>query len=230
MKKCLLLLLIPVLGYSQYFENLTYGLKLGAIRSTITNIPEMLIGREHHLSQFTMEAKEIYGVEGGVFLNYKFPDSRVAIQPEVMYRTGGVKIFYNNESINQKYNLKFNYSYLLIGGVYKLYPYQGFNFGIGGFYSKILTPNAVEYNSNEYNGLYDTKYRQFYKDGIVGQDDFNLSFSLGYELRQSFHFDLRYYLGVGDMIKSHSTTFQFLENTNRNSFISLALGYSFDTW
>jgi len=64
----------------------------------------------------------------------------------------------------------------------------------------------------------------------VGKDDFNLSFSLGYELEDNFHFDLRYYLGVGDMIGNRVTSFQFLENTNRNSYLSLSVGYSFHNW
>lgn len=229
-KLSLILILFSVILYGQYQDNLTYGLKAGAIHSSITNIPEMLIGREHNLTQFTIENKGKYGIEGGVFLNYKFHDTRVAIQPEILFRQSGERVDYHNSVTDQKYTLTFNYSYLVLGATYKLYPIGGFNLGVGTYYSKILTPNAVEYTSNEHNGMYDTNYRQFYREGIVAKDDFNLSFSLGYELVDSFHFDLRYYLGVGDVLGNRSTSFQFLENTNRNSLFTLSVGYSFHHW
>lgn len=219
-----------LLSYAQYEENLTYGLKAGGLHSSVTNLPEMIIGREHHLTSFSLQGKGKYGVEGGVFLNYKFPDTRTAIQPEVLYRKAGAQIHYSNPNKNEQYQLDLNYSYLVIGATYKLYPFSGFNFGVGAYYYKNLTPNALEYTSNIQGGLYDTIYRQFYRDGIIGKDDFSLSFSLGYELRNSFHFDVRYYLGVGDMIGNRSTSFQFLENTNRNSLIALSVGYSFHQW
>ncbi|MDR7750725.1 hypothetical protein [Riemerella anatipestifer] len=44
MKKYLLGLgLIPVLFQSQYMDNLTYGIKVGGLHSTITNLPEMMV-------------------------------------------------------------------------------------------------------------------------------------------------------------------------------------------
>ncbi|MEJ8605190.1 outer membrane beta-barrel protein [Riemerella anatipestifer] len=231
MKKCLLGLgLIPVLFQSQYMDNLTYGVKVGGLHSTITNLPEMIVGRDHNKTLFSIDSKGAYGAEGGLFLNYKLPHSRVAIQPEFLYRKAGDRVVYHNQMTGQEYTLDFNYSYLVFGASLKVYPYKGINFGVGGFYAKSLTPSALEYTSNENGGRYDTNYRQFYRDGIVGKDDFNLSFSVGYELSQAFHFEARYYLGVGDMISNRSTSFQFLENTNRNSVMTLSLGYNFSNW
>lgn len=223
-------LLVSAVLFGQYQENLTYGLKVGVLHSKITNLPEMIIGREHNLTQFSLQNRGKYGIEGGVFLNYKFPDSRVAIQPEILFRQSGERVEYHHSITGKQYTLDFNYSYLVIGATYKLYPISGFNLGVGAHYAKILTPNGIEYTSNEYNGMYDTNYRQFYREGIVAKDDFNLSFSLGYEMANSFHFDLKYYLGVGDVIGNRNTSFQFLENTNRNSLFTLSVGYSFHHW
>ena len=213
MKKLgLMLLLISGLSKSQYLDNLTYGLKLGALHSRVTNLPEMLIGRENNRQLFDITSKGVFGVEGGLFLNYKFPESRVAIQPELLFRYSGSEVNYNNETTGSSYKLGLRYSYLMLGGIYKVYPFLGLNIGIGAFYSKNLTPHAISYNSNERNGLYDTNFRQFYREGIVGKDD------------------LRYYHGVGDMIGNRVTSFQFLENTNRSSHLSLSVGYSFNNW
>lgn len=226
----LILALSSALSYSQYTENLTYGLKVGGVRSQFSNLPEMVMGREHTLKQFDLTSKAKFGVEGGVFLNYKFPDTRTAIQPELLYRQAGAKVQYSQPSSGENYELDFNYSYLVLGATYRLYPLRGFNLGVGAFYAKNLSPNNLSYSSNVQGGLYDTEYRQFYRDGIVGKDNFSLAFSLGYEFENGFHIDARYDLGLSDAIGNRTTSFQFLENHNRQSLLSLSVGYSFHQW
>lgn len=226
----LILALTSTLSYSQYTENLTYGLKVGGVRSQFSNLPEMVMGREHTLKQFDLTSKAKFGVEGGVFLNYKFPDTRTAIQPELLYRQAGAKVHYSQPSSGENYELDFNYSYLVLGATYRLYPLRGFNLGVGAFYAKNLSPNNLSYSSNVQGGLYDTEYRQFYRDGIVGKDNFSLAFSLGYEFENGFHIDARYDLGLSDAIGNRTTSFQFLENHNRQSLLSLSVGYSFHQW
>ena len=71
MKKLgLMLLLISGLSKGQYLDNLTYGLKLGALYSRVTNLPEMLIGRENNRQLFDITSKGVFGVEGGLFINF----------------------------------------------------------------------------------------------------------------------------------------------------------------
>lgn len=49
MKKLgLMLLLISGLSKGQYLDNLTYGLKLGALHSRVTNLPELLFSRSYY--------------------------------------------------------------------------------------------------------------------------------------------------------------------------------------
>ena len=167
------------IAFSQYKENLTYGLKLGALQSKISNLPEMISRRDNSYSSYSLNNKGTYGVEGGFFLNYKLPDSRVALQPEILYRTAGDIVEYQDAS-GKEYTLTLDYSYITIGALYKIYPIAGLNIGTGFFYSANLSPNKVFYESNEEDGLYDVATRQFYRDGISGKDNFELSFSLGY--------------------------------------------------
>lgn len=225
----LFLLTISSSVYGQHESNLTYGVKFGALHSTISNLPESIKGRDQTFTDNYYSSKGKYGVEGGLFLNYKLPNSRTAIQPELLIRTAGEKIQYNDPQGLQK-EIGFDYTYLSLGALYKIYPYEGLNLGVGAFYSINLSPHAVSYQSNEADGLYDVTTRQFYREGFSGGDDFSLSFSLGYELRQSIHFDLRYSLGVKDVIKSYSNSFQFVENENRTGIISFTIGYSFHKW
>lgn len=215
--------------FAQHDQNITYGIKFGGLQQRISNLPEMIIGRDNSLANYTIDNKGSYGVEGGLFLNYKLSETRVGIQTEILYRKAGDHIDYKN-SIGKEYQIDISYSYLMVGGIYKVYPFDGFNFGLGTFYGVNLTPANLEYTSNEFDGQFDVATRQFYRDGINGKDDFSIAFSLGYELKKYLHCDLRYYLGVSDVIKSGSNSFQFIENKNQTSTLSFSLGYSLHEW
>jgi hypothetical protein len=215
--------------HAQYESNITYGLKFGALHSSISNLPESIKGRDNTFDNSVMENKGVYGLEGGFFLNFKLYDTRVAIQPEILFRQSGEKVTYK-DALGKEFELGLHYSYLQIGALYKVYPYQGLNLGFGAFYGISLSPDNLTYKSNEANGMYDVSTRQFYKDGLDGTDDFSLCFAVGYELQESIHFDLRYYLGVKDVVKSNASSFQFIENQNKTSVISFSIGYSFHQW
>ncbi|OCB72865.1 outer membrane beta-barrel protein [Flavobacterium crassostreae] len=215
--------------YAQNQTNITYGLKLGGLYSGISNLPENIKGRDNSLDNSTMETQGIYGIEGGFFVNFKLHDTRVAIQPEILFRQSGAKVSYQ-DTVGKEFDLGFHYSYIQLGALYKVYPYEGLNLGFGAFYGINIAPNAISYTSNQFGGMYDVATRQFYQDGLDGTDDFSTCFALGYELHQSIHFDLRYYLGVKDMVKSNSASFQFIENQNKSTVICFSVGYSFHQW
>lgn len=216
-------------AYAQNETNITYGLKLGGLYSKISNLPESIKGRDNTFDNSTMKTKGMYGLEGGFFMNCKLYDTRVAIQPEILFRQSGATVNYH-DTTGKEFELGLHYAYLEIGALYKVYPYQGLNLGFGAFYGINLSPNDVTYTSNEAGGMYDVATRQFYQDGLDGVGDFSLCFAIGYELRQSIHFDMRYYLGVKDVVNSNASSFQFIENQNRSSVFSLSIGYSFHQW
>ena len=215
--------------YSQNETNITYGLKLGGLHSKFSNLPESIKGRDNTFDNSVMKSKGSYGLEGGFFLNFKLYDTRVAIQPEILFRQSGEKVTYQ-DATGKEFELGLNYAFLQIGALYKIYPYEGLNLGFGAFYGINLSPNDITYKSNEAGGMYDVATRQFYKDGLDGADDFFFFFLVGYELHQSIHFDLRYYLGVKDMVKSNASSFQFIENQNKSSVFCFSVGYSFHQW
>lgn len=215
--------------YGQNETNITYGLKLGGLYSKISNLPESIKGRDNTFDNSVMESKGAYGLEGGFFMNCKLYDTRVAIQPEILFRQAGETVNYR-DTTGKEFELGLHYSYLQLGALYKVYPYEGLNLGFGAFYGISLSANNITYESNQAEGMYDVATRQFYKDGLDGADDFALCFAVGYELHQSIHFDLRYYLGVKDVVKSNSSSFQFIENQNKSSVICFSLGYSFHQW
>lgn len=215
--------------YAQNETNITYGLKLGGLHSTFSNLPETIKGRDNTFDNSVMKSNGAYGLEAGFFLNCKLYDTRVAIQPEILFRQSGENISYK-DTTGKEFELGLNYAFLEIGALYKVYPYEGLNLGFGAFYGINLSPNDITYTSNEAGGMYDVATRQFYQDGLDGGDDLALCFAVGYELHQSIHFDFRYYLGVKDMVKSNASSFQFIENQNKSSVFCFSLGYSFHQW
>ena len=215
--------------YSQNESNITYGLKLGALHSEFSNLPESIKGRDNTVDNSVMKSKGAYGFEGGFFVNCKLSGTRVAIQPEILFRQSGVTVNYH-DVVGKEFELGLQYFYLQLGASYRVYPYKGLNLGFGAFYSVNVSPHNISYTSNEANGFYDIEIRQFYQDGLRGTDDFSLCFALGYELRQSIHFDLRYYLGVKDMVESTASSFKFIENQNKSSTVCFSIAYSFHQW
>lgn len=215
--------------HSQNQTTVTYGIKLGGLTCGISNLPESIQGRDNTFDSHVMESKGGYGLEGGFFLNFKLYDTRVAIQPELLFRDSSQTVAYR-DTTGKEFELGLHYSYLQLGALYKVYPYEGLNLGFGAFYGINLSPNNISYTSNEAGGMYDVATRQFYIDGLEGSDDFSLCFALGYELHQSIHFDLRYYLGVKDMVESNASSFQFIENQNKSSVFCFSVGYSFHQW
>jgi hypothetical protein len=215
--------------FSQNETNITYGLKLGVIYSQMSNLPESISGRDNTFNDSSMSSEAGYGIEGGFFVNLKLTDTRVAIQPEILFRQTAQTVSYS-DTTNKQFQIGFHFSYLQIGALYKVYPYEGLNLGLGAFYGINLSPNNITYESNEAGGAYDLATRQFYQDGLEGADDLALCFALGYELHKSIHFDLRYYLGVKDAVNSSSSSFQFIENQNKSGAVSFSVGYSFHQW
>lgn len=215
--------------YGQNETNITYGLKLGALHSTFSNLPACIKGRDNSFDNSVMKTTGAYGLEGGFFLNYKLSGTRIAIQPEILFRKSGEKVAYH-DVVGKEFELGLHYAYLQLGAFYKVYPYAGLNLGFGAFYHINLSPHDITYTSNEANGLYDVVIRQFYLDGLKGTDDFSMCFALGYELKDNIHFDFRYYVGVKDMIESTPASFSFIENQNNSRTLCFSIGYSFHQW
>jgi hypothetical protein len=213
--------------FAQQEELITYGLKIGATHAEISSIPEMLTGTDNSLQQYSLTSEGTYGIESGIFANFKLYETRVAIQTELLFQKSSTKVNYS-DATGKTYTIGFNYNYIALGAIYKIYPVAGVNVGFGGFYNIILNPSNISYTSNQYSGQYDTQYRQFYRDGFAGNNDFSLSLSLGYEFYKNFNLDLRYYLGISDAIKTKENSYEFIENNNRSATFSFSIGYSFE--
>ncbi|MDR2122971.1 MAG: PorT family protein [Flavobacteriaceae bacterium] len=213
---------------SQFLENLTYGIKAGGTYSRIGNLSKMIVSEEYY-QDYTMKEEVRWGCEAGLFLNYKFPDTRIALQPEILYSMQGGKIKYNDIN-GLNYQMDFNYNYLTLVSLVKVYPIGGLNLGLGPVLSFNLTPGAIEYESNQeyFNLGRDLETRQILRNTIKGKTDFSLVANLGYEFENGLMFEVRYKIGLTDVIETQVNGYKFVENHNPCNVFTLTVGYAFN--
>lgn len=230
MKRSLLvfMFLFSFYAQAQFDVDLTYGVKGGGTWSKISNLPEMIVSEDYY-TNYSLKGKPRWGATAGLFLNYKFPDTRIALQPELMYTMQGGDLEYSDiKGLN--YTMEFKYNYIALTSLVKVYVAGGFNVGAGPVLSFNLTPNNIEYKSNQADFGFgdDIQTRQALRNVIKGKTDFALALNLGYEFENGLMIDARYNLGLTDMIETQVNGYKFIENSNKSSVIMLTVGYAFN--
>jgi hypothetical protein len=230
MKQLLLFLVIfiSISGQAQFEVDLTYGVKAGGVLSRVSGTGAMIVS-EDYFEGYSLKETSRRGAAAGLFLNYKFPDTRIALQPEILYTMQGGKLKYIDIK-GLDYTIEFKYNYIALASLVKVYPAGGFNIGAGPVLSFSLTPGAVEYHSNQSDFGFgdDIQTRQALRNAVKGRTDFALALALGYELENGLFFDARYNLGLTDIIETQVNGYKFIENTNKSSVIMLTAGYAFN--
>jgi hypothetical protein len=136
---------LPTFG--QYRDGeLVIGINAGATYGAISNLPEIFVS-ESYYTDFILSNRDVWGAGAGIFVNYKYPGSCFAIQPEISYTQLNTRLDYTD--INDlRYNIDFKYSFVNIACFLKVYPVAGLNIGVGPQLGFNLTPNNLFYSSN----------------------------------------------------------------------------------
>jgi len=212
----------------QFLEDLTYGIKAGGVYSQIDGLPKMVVSEDYY-EGFKLKGKPRWGAVAGLFLNYKFPDSWIALQPEITYSMQGGSLKYKDDSCLH-YRIDYKYSYISLTALVKVYPTGGLNIGIGPVLSFNLTPSTVEYSSNQKDfGMgSDLTTRQVLRNSFKGKSDFALALNLGYEWENGLMIEARGQIGLADVIETQENQHKFIENRNLSTTIMLTVGYAFN--
>jgi hypothetical protein len=230
MKRALgvMFLSVGIFVSAQYGVDLTYGIKAGGTYSKVSNLSGMIVSEDYFLG-YTLEEKYRFGGSIGLFLNYKFPDTRIALQPEINYSMQGGDLQYHDIR-GLDYKVQFKYNYIALTALVKVYPWGGFNLGIGPVLSFNLNSDNIEYSSNQKDFGFgdDIETRQAFRNVIKGKTDFSIALNLGYEWENGLMVEARYNLGIGDMIETQVNGYKFIENTNKSSVFMLSVGYAFN--
>jgi len=233
MKNLLFLIFIfSIKIQAQFDAPFTYGIKAQVNYSDINELPKMIVSEDFYTG-YELTGEKNFGYNVGVFINYKFRESKFAFQPEIAYAKEGGLLHYKDIN-NLEYNMKFDYSFFQINTLLKIYPVGGLSFGIGPQFGINLTPNNIKYTSNahEISGLEDTPSdsltEKYLREKIKGKSNFQAIGVLGYEFEFGLMFDFRYAYGLTDTIETSPNQFRWVETNNTTSSFLFTIGYVLD--
>ncbi|WP_066336561.1 outer membrane beta-barrel protein [Flavobacterium crassostreae] len=236
MKKIILLLLLisSKTIFAQGDREITYGLFVGAIHSTMSNLPDVIVPKGV-FKGYTLDTKGKFGTTAGFKINWKYPYAKVSVQTEVLYSNQGTDLNYkDNKGLIYKTN--FGYSYLNFGAQFKFYPFEGFYIGLGPYVGFSLNSDNIHYSSNsavvfgnsEANFEPDATVEKVLKESLTAKNFFYGTFATGYEFSNNLSIGARYNLGLTDGLTTEENGHRYKENANKINSISLVIGYSFN--
>lgn len=216
-----------------YDREISYGPILGATYSKMNGIERSIIPEGIYQGYSTKEKSNI-GLSGGLFLNWKYTDKNLSLQPELWYSGQKVNFEYSDiKGLN--YNIRFNYHYLNAGFLLKYYFTDGLYLGAGPYFSFNLSKDNLTYTSNGEElmnqiGVYfepDAVVQKTLKQSFEGKDYFHLAFALGYEFENKLSIGARYQMGFADAMETLDNGHRFRNTPNKVGAISLHIGYRF---
>jgi len=233
MKNLLFLILIFSIKLHAQFESpFTYGIKAQVNYSDIKELSKMIVSEDFYTG-YELTEEKTFGYNVGAFINYKFRESKFAFQPEITYAKEGGLLHYKDVN-NLEYNMNFDYRFLQLNTLFKIYPVGGLSVGVGPQFGINLTPNNIKYTSNAHeifgleNSPNDTETEKYLQEKIKGKSNFQAIGVLGYEFEFGLMFDFRYVYGLTDIIETSPNQFRWVETNNTTSSFLFTVGYVID--
>jgi hypothetical protein len=201
-----------------------YGLKAGVTRHQIQEINTTIIPDVFPADTYEVEHLPQLGFAGGVAFYHRFYKSRFAVQPEVLFTSRGGDFRYADVR-DLEYTMSFNYQYLSLGSLVKVYPTGGLNLGLGAQVAFNVAKDRIRYTSNMPELGPDLQIQQSLREVLTGSNDINLLIQGGYDFPFGLMVEARYVLGLKDVIETRANGFNFIENVNRSHGIQVTLGW-----
>jgi len=218
--------------HAQFDSPFSYGIKAHVNYSDIKELPKMIVSEDFYTG-YELRGEKTFGYNVGAFINYKFRESKFAFQPEIAYAKEGGLLHYKDIH-NLEYNMNFDYRFLQINTLFKVYPVGGLSVGIGPQFGINLSSNNIKYTSNthEISGLEDapsdSQTEKYLQEKIKGKSNFQAIGVLGYEFEFGLMFDFRYAYGLTDTIETSPNQFRWVETHNTTSSFLFTVGYVID--
>ncbi len=218
------MLSLPLLGQLEDDE-WYYGFKAGASYSSIDEIATSLIRPIYPEDTYNTNLEAQIGFAGGFFVHHRFRNSRFAIQPELNYLDqGGI---FNYDDVNGlEYKINFQYNYLSLAPMIKIYPVGGLHLAVGPQVGFNLSTSNLKYTSNMPDIGPDLQIQQSLREVLKGSNNVSFVAGIGYDFPFGLSVDARYSYGTSDVIETLANGFYFIENKNRNTTISATIGYA----
>ncbi len=201
-----------------------YGFKAGAILSDVSDIASTIIRPVFPVDTYSTSIVRRKGITAGFSVYHRFKDSRLAIQPEISYAIGGADFRYMDVN-DLDYTIDFNYQYLNISMMIKMYLTRGAFFNLGPTLGLNLTRTSLTYKSNMPELGPDLQIQQSLREVLKGKNNFSLSGGIGYDAEMGLGIEFRYNLGVVDVLETQANGFFFIENDNLSNSIQVTVTY-----
>jgi len=201
-----------------------YGFKAGVTRHQIQDISTTIIPAVFPEDTYSTEIAPRLGFAGGIFFYHRFYKSRFAVQPEILFASRGGDFNYTDNR-DLEYTIGFDYQYLSLGSLVKVYPGGGLHFGAGAQVAFNVATDKLKYTSNMPELGPDLQIQQSLREVLVGSNDINLLLQAGYDFNFGLLVEARYVLGLSDVLETRANGFNFIENTNRSGGFQLTLGW-----
>ena len=169
------------------------------------------------------------GIPPGFFLYNRFRNSRFAVQPQISFTARGGDFTYSDIE-DLEYSMEFNYQYVDISVLMKVYPAAGFHFAAGPEIGFQVAPTNITYTSNMPELGPDLQIQQSLREVLKGKNDFGVLLGVGYDFEFGLMLELQYRFGITDVIETQANGFNFIENTNRSSSVQFTIGYALPFW
>ena len=220
---CLCCCLLPAFAQledDEYF----YGFKGGATYNSISGISETLIPAIFPKETYSTTNARTVGFIGGLFFYHRFRNSRIAIQPEILFAQEGAKFDYTD--INDlNYAIDFNYQYLKLATYFKVHSYAGMTFSIGPQIGLNIGEGNLNYTSNMPDLGPDLIITQSLREVLKGSTNFAVSVGGGYDFPFGLSIEARYNLGLKDVLQTQANGYDFIETDNKTNGFQLTIGW-----
>ncbi|MEL7160269.1 MAG: porin family protein [Bacteroidota bacterium] len=201
-----------------------YGFKAGATYHKIAEIGTTIIPDVFPADTYSTEIAPRLGFAGGVIFYHRFYKSRFAVQPEILFSSRGGDFNYSDNR-DLEYTIGFDYQYLSLGSLVKVYPGGGLHFGAGAQVAFNVATDKLKYTSNMPELGPDLQIQQSLREVLVGSNDINLLLQAGYDFPFGLLVEARYVLGLSDVLETRANGFNFIETTNRSSGFQVTFGW-----
>lgn len=230
--KSLCLILLSVTTKTTTAQIFSFGLKSGGNYSQVSNLSTIILSEPYFINYSISESGR-FGWHLGIFYEYKFEESPLGFQSEIMYSRQGGNVDFSNYEKDFHYKMEFAYQYTNIVGLAKWYPgHRKFSFGAGPFLGINVATRNIKYESwgtgkEEAFGT-DLQQQQQLQNVLRGKNNFGLAVDAAFDLNYFLKLGARWYYSATNTVETQANSYNFITAKNNNTVMELSVAFGLD--
>lgn len=216
---------------AQYASTNMLGIKAGAALTSIHALRNMVIDADYY-SNYTFEDKMRVSPTASLFYSYHKDQKLFGLNIGASYYQMCTNSEYNDIN-NLSYTIGYQFHYIGIDAMLKVYPYLGLFCGPVFRAGICLSPENISYDSNqdapylsEFEYCDSETTKQCLLEKFEGNAEAGVGFSVGYEFENGLSVQGSYFYTFTDLVTTSLNTYGWSERPNRANSFSLTVGYA----